>query len=199
VEWTRSGESLSSVQKFDVPLDQATTNSLEALNAFTLGRKAMLEKGDAEAIPFFKRAVELDPNFAWAYAFLGINYSNLNQPSLAADYFRKAFALRDRVTEREKFGITWLYYANVTGELDLSAQQGQLSAAELQKILDHRGQLWNCATGAVAHLGLARAYVLQGDTAKARAAYQDFLALWKDADLYIPILKQAEAEYAKVQ
>ncbi len=120
------GESLSSVQKFDVPLDQATTNSLEALNAFTLGRKAMLEKGDAEPIPFFKRAVELDPNFAWAYAFLGINYSNLNQPSLAADYFRKAFALRDRVTEREKFDITALYYANVTGELEKANQTNEL-------------------------------------------------------------------------
>jgi tetratricopeptide (TPR) repeat protein len=120
------GESLSSVQKFDVPLDQATTNSLEALNAFTLGRKAMLEKEDAEPIPFFKRAVELDPNFAWAYAFLGINYSNLNQPSLAADYFRKAFALRDRVTEREKFDITALYYANVTGELEKANQTNEL-------------------------------------------------------------------------
>ncbi|MGB9471875.1 MAG: protein kinase [Candidatus Acidiferrum sp.] len=120
------GESLSSVQKFDVPLDQATTNSLETLNALTLGRKALLENGDAEAIPFFKRAVELDPNFAWAYAFLGINYSNLNQPSLAADYFRKAFALRDRVTEREKFDITALYYASVTGELEKANQTNEL-------------------------------------------------------------------------
>jgi tetratricopeptide (TPR) repeat protein/tRNA A-37 threonylcarbamoyl transferase component Bud32 len=478
------GESLSSVQKFDVPLDQATTNSLEALSAFSLGRKAMLEKGDAEAIPFFKRAVELDPNFAWAYAFLGITYSNLNQPSLAADYFRKAFALRDRVTEREKFDVTALYYANVTGELEkanetnklwiqvyprdflphvdlsancmilgqyekaatetresirlepmfgveytnlgqiylalnrfdearatteqalgrklegiplhlnlyamaflqgnvavmkqqadwaigkpgfedqmfslesdteawsgklgkarelsrqaierarrsdekepaalwqanaairealfgnadmarqnatvavalapgshdaeaqaalayalagdtahaqaladnlaerfpqdtavqsiwlptiraqietsrknparsiellqaavpyelgmlsvsaansclypvyvraeahLSAQQGSAAAAEFQKILDHRGLLWNCATGALARLGLGRAYAMQGDTAKARPAYQDFLGLWKDADPDIPILKEAKAEYAKLQ
>jgi serine/threonine protein kinase/tetratricopeptide (TPR) repeat protein len=120
------GESLRSVQKFDVPLDQATTNSLEALNAFTLGRKARIEKGDAEAIPFFKRAVELDPNFAWAYAFLGINYNNLNQPSLAADYLKKAFDLRDRVTEREKFGITWLYYQNVTGELGKANQTAEL-------------------------------------------------------------------------
>ena len=478
------GESLSSVQKFDVPLEQATTNSLEALNAFTLGRKARREKGDAETIPFFKRAVELDPNFAWAYAFLGVEYSNLNQRSLAADNLKKAFDLRDRVTEREKFGITWLYYANVTGELEkanqtaelwiqvyprdylpyiylgscymalgqyekaatetreslrleptnaipyenlgeiylalnrfdearttteealsrklediplhlnpyalaflqgnaaamkqqanwavgkssaedrmlsvesdteawsgklgkarelsrqavesarrsdekepaalwqanaairealfgnaeaarqnaaaavalapgsrdaeaqaavayalagdaahaqsladdlskrfpqdtvvqsvwlpttgaqielgrknanrsiellqaaapyelgmlsgsatnaclypvyvraeayLSAQQGSAGAAEFQKILDHRGLLWNCATGALARLGLARAYAMQGDAAKAKAAYQDFLALWKDADPDIPILIAAKSEYAKLK
>ena len=92
-----------------------------------------------------------------------------------------------------------LYPMYVRAEAYLSAQQGQLAAAEFQKILDHRGLLWNCATGALAHLGLARAYVLQGDTAKARAAYQDFLALWKDADPNIPILIAAKAEYAKMK
>jgi serine/threonine protein kinase/tetratricopeptide (TPR) repeat protein len=478
------GESLSSVQKFDVPLDQATTNSLEALKAYTLARKTQREKGDAEAIPFNKRAVELDPNFALAYSALGVNYSNLNQPSLAANYLKKAFDLRDRVTEREKFHVTALYYDIATGELEkanqtdelwiqvyprddvahidlgsnymvlgqyekaatktrealrqeptnvvgyenlgqiylalnrfdegrttteeaqgrkleaiplhinlyamsffqanatamkqqadwaigkpgaedqmlslesdteawsgrlgkarelsrqavesarrsdekepaalwqanaairealfgnveaalqnaaaavalapgshdaeaqaalayalagdaahaqlladdlakrfpqdtvvqsvwlptihahietgrknaarsiellqaaapyelgmlsgsatnsclypvyvraeayLSAQQGPAAAAEFQKILDHRGLLWNCATGALAHLGLGRAYAMQGDTVKARAAYQDFLALWKDADPDVPVLKEAKAEYAKLK
>jgi eukaryotic-like serine/threonine-protein kinase len=478
------GESLSSVQKFDVPLAQATTNSLEALKAYTLGFKTLREKGDAEAIPFFKRAIELDPNFALAYGRLGVNYTNLNQPHLAADYMKKAFDLRDRVTEREKLHVTALYSTFATGELEkanqtyelwiqvyprditayinlgssymvlgqyekaatetreairvepnfvvgysnlgqiylalnrfdearatteealgrkveniylhlnlyalaffrgnvaamkqqadwaigkpgaedwmlslesdteawsgklgkarelsrqavesarrsdekepaglwqanaairealfgnveaarqnaasavalapgshdaeaqaalayaltgdathaqslgddlalrfpqgtvvqsvwlptirsqiesgrknparsiellqaaapyelgmlsgsatnsclypvyiraeayLSAQQGQLALAEFQKILDHRGLLWNCATGALAHLGLARAYVLQGDTAKARTAYQDFLTLWKDADPDIPILIAAKSEYAKLQ
>jgi len=478
------GESLSSVQKFDVPLAEATTNSLEALKAYTLGRKTSAEKGDVEAIPFVKRAIELDPNFAMAYERLGVNYSNLNQPSRAADYLKKAFDLRDRVTEREKFAITSDYYGGTTGELEkanqtyelwrqvyprdispytnlgsnhmilgqyekaatetrealrlnpnfvvgyanlgqiylglnrfdearttteeahgrklegiplhlnlyalaffqgnvaamkqqvdwaigkpgaedwmlsfesdteawsgklgkarelsrqavesarrnderepaalwqtnaairealfgnaevarqnaaaavalapgsrdaeaqaalayalagdaahaqsladdlakrfpqdtvvqsvwlptiraqietsrknaarniellqatapyelgmlsgsavnsclypvyvraeayLSAQQGQLAVAEFQKILDHRGLLWNCATGALAHLGLARAHTMQGNTVKAKAAYQDFLALWKDADPDIPILKEAKAEYAKLQ
>jgi tetratricopeptide (TPR) repeat protein/predicted Ser/Thr protein kinase len=478
------GESLSSVQKFDVPLSQATTNSLEALKTLTLGRKTVNEKGDAEAIPFFKRAIELDPDFAFAYAALGISYYNLNQPSLAADYLKKAFDLRDRVTEREKFHITALYYELATGELEkanqtyelwtqvyprddvaygnlgsnhmilgqyesaatetrealhleptnvtgyenlgqiylalngfsearttteealerkfddfqlhldlyalaffqgnvaamkqqadwtigkpsaedlmlslesdteawsgrlgqarelsrqaiesarrsdekepaalrqanaairealfgnadaarqnaaaavalapgsrdaesqaalayalagdtaraqsladdlgsrfpqdtvvqsvwlptiraqietsrqngtrsiellraaapyelgmlsgsatnsclypvyvraeayLGAQQGPAAAAEFQKILDHRGLLWNCAIGALAHLGLARAYVLQGDTGKARAAYQDFLTLWKDADADIPVLVAAKSEYAKLK
>ena len=478
------GESLNSVQEFDVPLEQATTNSLEALKAYTLARKTYREKGDAEAIPFNKRAIELDPNFALAYDSLGLNYYNLNQPSLGAEYLRKAFDLRDHVTEREKFHVTAHYYDPATGELEkanqtyklwiqvyprdfvaysnlgttymilgqyekaatetrealrlepnnvvsyenlgqiylalnrfdearttteealgrklegiplhlnlyalaffqgnvaamkrqedwavgkpgaedqmlslesdteawsgrlgkarelsrqavesarrsdekepaalwqtnaairaalfgnaeaarqnaaaavalapgnhdaeaqsalayalagdaahaqsltddlakrfpqhtvvqsvwvptvraqietgrknfaqsiellqravpydlgmpsgsainsclypvyvraeayLSAQQGQLAAAEFQKILDHRGLVWNCATGALAHLGLARAYAIQGDNVKARAAYQGFLTLWKDADPDIPIIIAAKAEYAKLK
>jgi tetratricopeptide (TPR) repeat protein len=118
------GESLSSVQKFDVPLEQATTNSLEALQAYTLGRKTGNEKGDADSIPFFKRAIELDPSFAVAYARLGIAY-NLNQPSLAADYLKKGFDLRDRVTEREKFHVT-AQYEEVTGELEKAKQTYEL-------------------------------------------------------------------------
>ena len=92
-----------------------------------------------------------------------------------------------------------LYPVYVRAEAYLSAQQGTAADGEFQKILDHRGLLWNCATGALAHLGLARALALQGDAAKARAAYNDFLALWKDADPDIPILKQAKAEYAKLK
>jgi hypothetical protein len=87
----------------------------------------------------------------------------------------------------------------VRGEAYLAAHQGSEAAIEFQKILDHRGVVLNYPIGALAHLGLARAYSLRGDTAKARAAYQDFLMLWKDADLDIPILKQAKAEYAKLQ
>jgi eukaryotic-like serine/threonine-protein kinase len=479
------GESLATVQKLDVPLAEATTNSLEALKVFSLGEKTVKEKGDAESIPFKKRAIELDPNFALAYAYLGVDYLNLNQPSLAAEYLKKAFDLRDRVTERERFIITTLYYDNITGESEkasqvyelwvqayprdalaranlgshdmivgqyekaatetlesirlepnlnvatygnlgqiyvalnrfdeartateaafrlkfddtplhvnlyalgflqdnaaamkqqvdwtvgkpgaedqmlslesdteayhgrlekarelsrravesarrrdekesaalwqthgavrealfgntdvarknadatlvlapgsrdaearaalayalagdaahaqsvaddlakwfpldtivqsvwlptihaqvelsrknaprsidllqsavpyefgmliavapnsclypvyvraqayLSTQQGSAAVTEFQKILDHRGLLWNCATGALAHLGLARAYAQQGDTVKAKSAYQDFFAFWKDADPDIPILKEATAEYAKLQ
>ncbi len=478
------GESLSSVQKFDVPLEQATTTSLDALKAYTLGVKIQGEKGYAAATPFYKRTIELDPRCAMAYYALGINYYNLNQPSLGAVYVKKAFDLRDRVTEREKFAITAAYYDAVTGGLEnalqtyelwiqvyprayvahlnlgadymalgqydkaatetrealrlepnefftyanlgeiylalnrfeearaatkeaqrrkleseylhlnlyalaffqgdveamkqqahwaigkpgaehwtlslesdteawsgrlgkarelsrqaiesarrgeekepaalwqthaairealfgnanvarhnaatavalapgsrdaearaalayalagdvaqawnfaddlakrfpqdtavqavwlptiraqiemdrknpvrsiellqkavpyelgmlsqgapnsclypvyvraeayLSAQQGAAAAVEFQKILDHRGLVWNCATGAVAHLGLAHAYALSGDTAKARLTYQDFLTLWKDADPDIPILIAAKAEYAKLK
>jgi tetratricopeptide (TPR) repeat protein len=92
-----------------------------------------------------------------------------------------------------------LYPVYVRGEAYLAARKGSEAAAEFQKILDHRGIVSNGPIGALAHLQLGRAYAMQGDTAKSRAAYQDFLTLWKDADPDIPILKQAKAEYAKLQ
>jgi hypothetical protein len=105
--------------------------------------------------------------------------------------------------------ISCLYPTYIRGEAYLAAGQGKPAAAEFQKILDHNGIVWNCWTGALAHLGLARGYVLdskssQGadaDAARTRAltAYKDFFTLWKDADPDIPILKQAKAEYAKLQ
>jgi hypothetical protein len=86
----------------------------------------------------------------------------------------------------------------VRGEAYLAARRGGEAAAEFQKILDHRGLVLNQPIGALAHLGLGRAYVLQGDIPKAKAAYQDFLLLWKDADPDIPVLQQAKAEYGKL-
>ena len=98
---------------------------------------------------------------------------------------------------------TWyfgaLYPVYVRGEAYLAARQGAEAAAEFQKILDHRGIVVSDPIGALAHLQLGRAFALSGDKAKAKAAYQDFLTLWKDADPDIPILKQAKAEYAKLQ
>ena len=87
----------------------------------------------------------------------------------------------------------------VRGEAYLAARQGREAAVEFQKILDHRGLVLNQPIGALAHLGLGRAYVLQGDIPKAKAAYQDFLALWKEADADIPVLQQAKAEYQMLQ
>jgi predicted Zn-dependent protease len=87
----------------------------------------------------------------------------------------------------------------VRGEAYLTAHQGSEAGVEFQKILDHRGIVVNEPIGALAYLGLARAYALQGDTAKARAAYKDFLTIWKDADPDIPVFKQAKAEYAKLK
>jgi eukaryotic-like serine/threonine-protein kinase len=92
-----------------------------------------------------------------------------------------------------------LYPIYLRGQTYLAAHRGGAAAAEFQKILNHRGVVVNGLTGALAYLGLSRAYAFQGDTAKARIAYQDFLALWKDADPDIPILMQAKAEYAKLQ
>jgi serine/threonine protein kinase/tetratricopeptide (TPR) repeat protein len=104
------GESLSSIQKFDTPLAQATTSSLEALKAFTLG-DVMFSKGDQlGAVPFYKHAVELDPNFALAYARLGTIYLNFGQQELQEQYEQKAFDLKDRASERERLYITAHYY-----------------------------------------------------------------------------------------
>ncbi len=116
------GESLSSVDKFDAPLDQATTPSLEALKALSVGRKILQEKGPEAAIPSFNRAVELDPNFAAAYSALGISYINLREPGLASENLQKAYDLRDKVSEREKFRISANYYLLVTGELEKAIQ-----------------------------------------------------------------------------
>ena len=98
-----------------------------------------------------------------------------------------------------ELGAASLYPAYVRGEACLAAHQGREAAVEFQKILDHRGIVLNDPVGALAHLQLGRAYAMQGDTAKAKSAYEDFLTLWKDADPDIPILKQAKAEYAKLQ
>jgi eukaryotic-like serine/threonine-protein kinase len=92
-----------------------------------------------------------------------------------------------------------LYPAYLRGEGYLLARQGQAAATEFQKLIGHRGIVINFPTGALAHLQLGRAYAMSGNTAKARSAYQDFLTLWKDADPDIPILKEAKAEYAKLQ
>jgi hypothetical protein len=92
-----------------------------------------------------------------------------------------------------------LYPAYVRGQAYLAAQNGPAAALEFQKILDHRGLVGSCETAALAHLGIGRAYAMTGDSAKARAAYQDFLTLWKDADREIPVLMQAKEEYAQLQ
>ncbi|MFZ0911652.1 MAG: hypothetical protein WAN09_00060, partial [Candidatus Korobacteraceae bacterium] len=122
------GESLSMVEKFDTPLDQATTPSLEALKALSEGIKTLQAQGSAAAIPFFNRATELDPNFAAAYVALGISYSNLREPGLASQNLQKAYDLRDKVSERERFRISGTYYLLATGELDKAIQTYEMWA-----------------------------------------------------------------------
>jgi eukaryotic-like serine/threonine-protein kinase len=119
------GESLATVQRFDVPLAQATTSSLEALKAYSLGRKAEGEKGFAAALPFDQRAIELDPNFALGYDAAGVEYFSLGEQARANEYITKAFQLREHASEREKLELTAYYYRNVTGELDKAAQISQ--------------------------------------------------------------------------
>jgi eukaryotic-like serine/threonine-protein kinase len=116
------GESIGSVQKFATPLEQATTSSLEALQAYSIGQTAHETLNDSKAIPDLKRAVELDPNFAMANATLGVAYSNLTQSQLADTYITKAFDLKDRTSEREKLYIESHYYDIVTGDIEKAIQ-----------------------------------------------------------------------------
>jgi tetratricopeptide (TPR) repeat protein/tRNA A-37 threonylcarbamoyl transferase component Bud32 len=120
------GESLSSVQKYATPVEEATTPSLEALKAYNLGLKTWNAEGNTAALPFFKRAVELDPNFAMAYSWIAVFYFDLNEVVRGAEYSRKAYELRNKISERERFTIETIYYSNATGELEKAAQTYEL-------------------------------------------------------------------------
>jgi eukaryotic-like serine/threonine-protein kinase len=135
------GESLGTVEKFDMPLDQATTPSLEALKALSVGRTTLQEQGSAAAIPFFNRAIELDPSFSAAYAALGISYSNLRQPGRASENLTKAYELRDKVSERERFRISATYYLLVTGELEKAIQTYEMWAKTYPRSSEPLGNL----------------------------------------------------------
>ncbi len=159
------GESLPSVQKFDVPIE-ATTSSLEALKNFSMGVKVGREKGDAPSLPFLKRAIELDPNFPVAYAVLSVHYGNLGQRSLALEYATKAYGLRDRVTEREKLRISAIYF-RATGELDKESQTYELWIA-------------NYPRDEVPHVNLGAIYSDTGQIEKALTEYQETVRLAPD-------------------
>jgi serine/threonine protein kinase len=123
---SKLGESLSTVQEYATPLADATTPSLEALKAYSPGNRTRFAKGNTAALPFYKRAVELDPNFASAYLTLAASYWNLDEPGLAAKNARKAYELRAKASERERFSIEGFYYYNVTGELEKAARTYEL-------------------------------------------------------------------------
>jgi eukaryotic-like serine/threonine-protein kinase len=112
------GESLSSMQKYDVAIEQATTSSLEALKAFAMANEARAKGRAEESLTLYKRAIELDPNFAMAYARIGVHYGNQEQFEESKPYVQKAYDLRDRVSERERLYITEKYYTYITGEIE---------------------------------------------------------------------------------
>jgi tetratricopeptide (TPR) repeat protein/predicted Ser/Thr protein kinase len=143
------GESLVSVQKFDAPLEEATTSSLEALKAYSLGGKARDQKGPAAALPHYQRAIQLDPNFAMGYIAVGYAYSSMGELERSSEYFTKAFELREHASEREKLGITAGYYANVSGELDRAVQAYQ----ELMESYPRRGGAYNSVGLVYSELG----------------------------------------------
>jgi len=120
------GESLASLERYDAPIDQATTSSLEALQAYSLGDRERAKAGDAAAIPFFERAIELDPDFAVAHARLGTSYNNIGRNHTAVEHREKAFELRDRVSELERLYITAHYYNGVVGDLDKTVETYEL-------------------------------------------------------------------------
>jgi tetratricopeptide (TPR) repeat protein len=151
------------VQKFDVPLEQAMTPSLEALKAFSLGRK----QNSAGAIPYYQHAIELDPNFAAAYARLGVVYRNLGQPERANENLAKAFELRDHASERDKLHIASTYYLILTGEQDKAIQSYQMWAQSYPRD-------W------LPYFNLGVAYSLIGQYEKAEKATLDSLKLYPD-------------------
>jgi hypothetical protein len=159
------GESLASVQKYDAPAENVTTSSLEALQAFSLGYKAAnVSRDDAAAIPFYQRAVSLDPNFAMAYARMGTCYTNLGELARSAENLRKAYALRERVSERERFYIDTHYEQFVNGNLDAARKAYELWAQTYPR-------------DAVPPTNLNVAYLLLGDYEKSLAASQLALKL----------------------
>jgi eukaryotic-like serine/threonine-protein kinase len=189
---TQLGESLASVQKFDVPVE-ATTPSLEALKAFSMGISTFRAKGNAEAIPFYKRAVELDPNFAVAYTSLGVVYSNLGQASLAAENLKKAYDLRDRVSEREKYRITSMYYMQATGEIEQATQVFEMwsksypqdtvplgnlaviyaTLGQYDKALQNVKESQRLGADAIGYLNLTALYLANGQIDSAEATVQE--------------------------
>ena len=135
------GESLATVQKFDVPLAEATTSSLDALKAYSLGIKASNEKGSAAAVPYDQRAIELDPNFAIGYWAVGSDYFSLGELRRASEYFTRAFQLREHASERERLTIAANYYRDVTGELDKAVQTYQEEIESYPRVAGEYGNL----------------------------------------------------------
>ena len=161
------GESLATVQKFDVPLEQATTSSLEALHAYSLGRKANNEKGAAAALRYDQRAIDLDPNFAMGYEAVGIDYGNLGEGGRVSEYLSKAFQLREHAGEREKLAITGNYYQFVTRELDKAAETYQEEVESYPRV-------------ASAYINLGAVFVSQGQYEKGTEITREAVRLSPD-------------------
>jgi tetratricopeptide (TPR) repeat protein/predicted Ser/Thr protein kinase len=190
---SKLGESLASVQKFDVPLEAATTSSLEALKAYSLGVKAAREKGTAASLPYFQRAIQLDPNFAMGYRAVGRDYFDMVQLGRASEYYIKAFELREHASEREKMAITGNYYDSVTGELDKAAK-------------NYEEAIQSYPRDSEMHNLLGSVYSALGQYENARDAYQEGIRLNPDnADPRINLsmvllaLQQLDAAQQNVQ
>jgi len=185
------GESLRSVKKFDAPLEAATTTSLDALKSYSMGREALVKKGDnAAAITFFERAVSLDPNFAMAHASLGTVYSNSGAITKSHESIKKAYELRDRVSDREKFYITSHYEEFYTGNLEKAIS-----------IYDLWRQTYPADSAAIL-LNSGVIYQQLGQKDKALESYQEAIKVQPDSQLvlgqllglYLTTMKLDEAQ-----
>jgi eukaryotic-like serine/threonine-protein kinase len=161
------GESLAIVQKFDVPLAEATTTSLAALKAYSLAEKISREKGSAAALPYHQRAIALDPTFALGYKGVGTDYINMNQQVRAREYYIRAYQLREHVSEREKLAITADYYTSVTGERDKAAQT-------YEEMIQTYPREWE------PYLDLGSVYIAEGQYEKGKESYSRSLSLAPD-------------------
>ncbi len=162
------GEALSTVEKYNAPIEEATTSSLEALKAYALGDAERNRGRGIEALPFFRRAVDLDPNFAMAWARLGVSYSNFGDQGQAAEHLRKAYALRERLSELERLYITSHYYRNVTGEVEKAIESYELWKRTYPRDFTPRNNL-------------AVSYLEIGQFEKALAEAQEALRLQPDS------------------
>jgi eukaryotic-like serine/threonine-protein kinase len=131
---TQVGESLTTVEKHDTPLAEATTPSLEALKTYSTGFRVLNASGSAAAVPFFKQAIEIDPNFAMAYALLGRMYGDIGESVLSAENTSKAYGLRDRGSDQERFFISASYEMQVTGNLERAEQTCKLWAQAYPRV-----------------------------------------------------------------
>ena len=175
---TKLGESLASVQKYDAPLAEATTSSLEALKSLSLGRKANAQDS-AAGLQYFEKAIELDPNFAMGYHDIGAMYFSMGELERAREYYTKAFELRDHASEREKLEITATYYENVTGELE--------------KAVDARKeQVENYPRLSEPYVGLATEYTLLGKYPPAIDALRQSIQLNSENPLAYGFLADAQ-------
>jgi len=165
------GESLSSIQKFDVPIEQATTSSLEALKAYSIGAEQRTRGTEKEAIPFFDHAIELDPSFAMAYARRGAIFNNLGETNRASEDFKKAYSLRSNLSEREKLYVTIRFHDAIAGDTGKSIETYEMWSRLYPRDLQPLD-------------GLAARYQIVGQYEKAAAAAREALKLRPDN--YVP-------------
>jgi len=186
------GNTLRARQQATSALTIASTQNLQILAALTLARAGDTARAQKIADDLNKRSpLNTLLNSYWLPTIRAAIEVDRKHAGNAVELLRAASAY--------ELGGLALYPVHVRGQAYLLARQGQEAAAEFQKIIEHRGIVFNSPTGPLALLGIARAYAMSGDPTKARTQYQDFFALWKDADPDIPILKEAKAEYAKLQ